>query len=67
MAGVAAPRIDELHRQPWSAGKFVAQGVGVAVKLLESIIGPQLAPQSVDVEFSSHGLTLPIAPPGSGL
>ena len=31
-----------------------------AVKLLESITGPHLAPQSVDIEFSSHGLALPI-------
>ena len=44
-----------------SPGELAAQGAGVAAKLLESITCPHLAPQSVDVEFSSHGLTLPIA------
>ena len=29
----------------------------MAAKLQEPITGPHLAPQSVDVEFSSHGLT----------
>lgn len=56
-----APSIDGLHSQPWSLGKLVGQGAGVAAKLLESITGPHLAPQSVDIEFSSHGLALPIA------
>jgi hypothetical protein len=46
---------------PRSPGKRVGGGTGLAAKLLESITGPHLAPQPVDVEFSSHDLTPPIA------
>ena len=52
------------RRTPPSAavsGKTRRWAAGLAAKLLESITGPHLAPQPVDVEFSSHGLTPPIA------
>ena len=52
------------RRTPPSAavsGKTRRWGSGLAAKLQESITGPHLAPQPVDVEFSFHGLTPPIA------
>jgi hypothetical protein len=43
------------------SGKRVGGGAGLAAKLLKSISGPHLAPQPMDVKFSSHDLTPPIA------